>query len=52
MAETALRYDAEYNKVFKSAPRGKAVEKAIKCKDKGKANYHVLSDGHSLQGVS
>ncbi len=37
-AETVLRLDAEYNKAFKSAPKGQTADKARKDKGKGKAS--------------
>jgi hypothetical protein len=49
-AETALRLNAEYNKAFKSAPKGQAAERARKDKGKGKA-YHNSGKGRSLQGA-
>jgi hypothetical protein len=49
--ETTLHLNVEYNKAFKSAPKGQVVEKARKDKGKGKA-HQDSGKGHSLQGTS
>ncbi len=49
-AEMVLCLDAEYNKAFKSTPKGQATEKVEKDKGKGKA-YRELGQGRSLQGA-
>jgi hypothetical protein len=48
--ETALHLNAEYNKAFKSVPKGQASGKAGNDKGKGKAR-HDFGKGRILQGV-
>jgi hypothetical protein len=43
-AETLLCPNAEYNKAFKSTPKGQAAEKASKNNGKGKAHHNSNED--------
>jgi hypothetical protein len=48
--ETELCLDTDYDKAFKSMPKGQEAEKAGKDKGRGKAHYDS-GKCHSLQGA-